>query len=457
MNKVLNIINKLKNKNVAILGFGREGISSYKFIRKYLPDQKIIIIDEKDIRDNEILYGDNNIDFVIGKDYLNNLEIYDMVIKTPGIPLKDINISSIKITSQMELMLEEYKNNVIGITGTKGKSTTASLLYEIFKNNNKDVYLVGNIGVPVFDEIENFKDNSILIAEMSSFQIEYLDIAPHIAVILNLFIDHLNHAGTIENYHNSKLNIFKKQTKEDIGIYISDTEPLNTKVKNNKYEHIEYNISFNKNNENNNIYVENEFVIFNNEKIYNISDKRNLIGEHILKNIMCDLLISELFKLDRNITNKTINEFETLPHRMEYVGTFNDIKYYNDSIATIPEATMCSIKTISDVDTLIIGGSDKGSNYEELINFLNFSDISNIICMPDTGLALKNGLEKIGTTKKLYFIEKLKDAVSLAKKITQKNKSCLMSPAAANFTEYANYAAKGDAFKEFVKEDDKNE
>lgn len=454
MSKVLNIVNKLKNKNIAILGFGREGISSYKFIRKYLPNQKLTIIDEKDIRDNDVLSNDNNINFIIGKDYLNNLEIYDEVIKTPGIPLKDINISSIKITSQMELMLEEYKGNVIGITGTKGKSTTASLLYEIFKNNNKDVYLVGNIGVPVFDEIENFKDNSVLIAEMSSFQIEYLDTAPHIAVILNLFIDHLNHAGTIENYHNSKLNIFKKQNKDDIGIYISDTEPLNTKVKNNKYEHIEYNVSLNKNNEKNNIYVENNFVIFNNERIYDINSKRNLIGEHILKNIMCALVISELFKLNRDITNKTINEFKTLPHRMEYVGTYNEIKYYNDSIATIPEATMCTIKTIGDVDTLIVGGSDKGSDYKELINFLNFSNISNIICMPDTGLVLKNELEKLGTNKNLFYIEKLKDAVQLAKEITQKNKSCLMSPAAANFTEYANYAAKGDAFKEFVKEDE---
>ena len=454
MNKIEQIIEKLKNEKIAILGFGKEGISTYEFIRRYLPDKYLEILDLKDIRDNEILTGDNNVGFIIGENYLDSLEKYDLIIKTPGVVLKDIDITNIKdkITSQMELLLEVYKDNTIAITGTKGKTTTASLLYEILKNNNTDARLLGNIGLPVLDEIENINDNTVLVLEMSSFQIEYLKVAPHIAIILNLFIDHLNHAGTVEAYHKSKLNIFEKQNKDDIGIYISDTEPLNEKVRKANYKHISYKVSLDRLDEENNIYVENGYVIFNNERIYNIDDERNLKGVHILKNIMSILVISELFGLDRNITNKTINEFIPLPHRMEFVIEKEGVKYYNDSIATIPEATICSIETLGDIDTLIIGGSDKGSDYNKLIEFLRNSSIRNIIFMPDTGYMLKEELERLGTDKNLYLIEKLADAVKLAKEITEKGKSCLMSPAAANFTEYANYVAKGNAFKELVKE-----
>lgn len=453
MKQIDKIIKKLENKKIAILGFGREGISTYKFIRKYLPLINLTIIDQADIRNNEILNNDNNVNFVIGENYLENLDIYDLIIKTPGISLKDIDITNIKdkLTSQMELFLEIYKDNSIAITGTKGKSTTASLLYEILKNNGKDAKLIGNIGVPVFDEIENINENTFVILEMSSFQIEYLKVSPHISIILNLFIDHLNHAGSIEAYHNSKLNIFKNQVKDDIGIYISDTEPLNEKVRNNNYIHKQYKVLFNKSNEKNIIYIEDNFVIFNNEKIYDVNSDRKLKGNHVLENIMSILVVCELLKLDRNITNETINNFEPLPHRMEFVIEKEGIKYYNDSIATIPEATMCTIETIGDVDTLITGGSDKGSDYKKFIEFLKVSNIKNIIFMPDTGYLLKEELEKLGTEKNLYLIEKLSEAVKLAKEITEKGKSCLMSPAAANFTEYANYVAKGNAFKELVK------
>lgn len=458
MKKQENIIRKLENKKIAILGFGREGISTYKFIRKHLPNQFLTIIDQNDVSKNELLLNDANLEFIFGPSYLENLERFDIIIKTPGISFKDIDTTRIidKISSQMELLLEEYKENVIAITGTKGKSTTASLLYQILKNNGKDAYFVGNIGVPVFDEIDNFNEDSILVTEMSSFQIEYLKVAPHIAIVLNLFIDHLNHAGTIENYHNSKLNIFKRQTKNDIGIFITDTEPLNSKVRQNHYEHIQYKVSFDKLKEDNNIYIENGYVIFNGEKIYNVNDERKLMGKHVLENTMTILIVCELLNLNRDITTKTINDFNPLPHRMEFVEEIDEVKYYNDSIATIPEATMCTIETIGDVDTLITGGSDKGSDYNAFIQFLNKSSIENIIFMPDTGYTLKNELEKINKSKNLYLIEKLEDAVSLAKRITKKKKSCLMSPAAANFTEYANYVAKGEAFKKFVKGSDPN-
>ena len=171
------IIDKLKGKDIAILGFGREGISSYTFIRKHLKNEKLTIIDKVDKSKEEIFKDDKNVYFVSGDDYLDNLGKYDLIIKTPGISLKDIDISSFRerITSQLELLLEVNRKNIIGITGTKGKSTTSSLIYNVIKDQGKDVVLAGNIGIPVLTEIENYQDDTILVIEMSSHQLEFIE------------------------------------------------------------------------------------------------------------------------------------------------------------------------------------------------------------------------------------------------------------------------------------------
>ena len=216
------IIEKLENKNIGILGFGKEGKSTYNFIRKYLPNQKLTILDKNDIlKNNDYLNCDNNLEIIVGEDYLSNLEIYDLIIKSPGISFYNMDITKIKdkISSQLELLLEINNKNIIGITGTKGKSTTSSLMYNIIKNQTDNVFLLGNIGNPIFDYIEEFNDETLLVIEMSSHQLEYINYSPYIGVILNLFQDHLDHAGTVENYHNAKMNMFKYQTENDIAIY----------------------------------------------------------------------------------------------------------------------------------------------------------------------------------------------------------------------------------------------
>ena len=206
------IVKKLVGKNIAILRFGKEGKLTYNFIRKHLPDISLTVLDKA-----AITVDDDKVTIVSGDGYLNNLEKYDLIIKSPGISLKDIDYSKIqnKITSQLELLLEVNRKNIIGITGTKGKSTTTSLMYEVLKAQRDNVFLLGNIGVPVFDMIEEYNDKSLLVIEMSSHQLEFVKNSPHIAVILNLFQDHLDHDGSLEHYHNNKMNIFKYQTADD--------------------------------------------------------------------------------------------------------------------------------------------------------------------------------------------------------------------------------------------------
>lgn len=439
------ILEHLKNKKIAIVGFGREGKSTYKFIRKYLNNQELEILDgnEKLLELNEELKNDKNLKIITGKNYLDNLEKYDLIIKSPGVKFKDLDISKFedKITSQLGLTLDFYKQNVIGITGTKGKSTTTSLIFKVLKDQGYDAYLLGNIGIPIFDYIEKFNENSKLVIEMAALQLEYVKTSPHIGIILNLFEEHLDFFKSKEHYFLAKLNMFKYQNNSDYGLYTSSNETLDKYVQNGNY--ITNLIDINKE-----FKIENNYVIYDNKKIYDSNSERLLLGKHNLTNIMFVLRLSVLLKLDLQKTINTINQFKPLEHRMEYVATINGVKYYNDAIATIPEATINCVEALKDVDTIIFGGMDRGIDYNDLIDFFNKSKIKNFICMPDTGYKIGKEIK----SKNVYMVETLEDAVKKAKEVTKN--ICVMSPAASSYNAFKNFEEKGRIYKELV--NDKN-
>lgn len=439
MNK---IIEKLKDKNIAILGFGKEGSSTYQFIRKYLPYLKLTILDKNEVKPS----NDNNLEIITGDNYLENLEQYDLIIKTPGISLKEINTENIeeKITSQLELFLEVYRDNTIGITGTKGKSTTTSLIYNIIKDQNENTILAGNIGTPILSTLENCNETTTFVIEMSSHQLEYLHVSPHIGIVLNLFEDHLDHAGTVEHYHNIKMNMFRYQTNEDYMIYFEDNEALKKKVANENWQSKIYKIS--QINANAEVYQKDNWIYFQNKPIYDIDSKRNLIGTHNLRNIMAALTVSQILELDLNKTKETIANFKTLAYRMENIGIVDNVTYVVDTLATIPEATIASIEALQNVNTLIFGGMDRGISYEQLIEYLSKTSIEHLICMPTTGHMIAKHLPQ----EKVYLVNNLEEAVKLAKQITEKNTICLLSPAASSYEQFKNYQEKGDKFKEYV-------
>lgn len=444
------IINKIKDKNIAILGFGREGKSTYNFIRKYLPEKELTIIDKQEI-DIDDMYTVT----ISGENYLEDLDCFDLIIKTPGISLKDIDLTNIKdkITSQLELLLEVNRKNIIGITGTKGKSTTTSLIYEIVKSIYPDTFILGNIGIPVLDSTESYKEDTILVIEMSSHQLEFLKVSPHIGIILNLYQDHLDHSGTLEHYHNNKMNIFKYQTEEDYALYSSDNEYLINKMNEYSYKAIKYNIRFdNEDITNNSTRIIDNKIYLNNELIYT-DEKRNLIGDHNLKNIMFALTVCKILNIDISKIKEIIENFKGLKYRMEYIGTYNNIKYYNDTIATIPDATINAVDAIKDVDTLIFGGLDRKIDYTNFIDFLKNSNINNLICMPTTGTNIGKILED--TTKNILYANTLEEAYELSKKYTKENTSCLLSPAAASYEFFKNFEEKGNRFETIVKTDNK--
>ena len=444
------IINELTGKNVSILGFGMEGKAAYHFIRRY-SDMKLTIIDKNNVLEtNEELQNDSNVEVVYGDNYLDGLDKYDLVLKSPGVITLGMDLTNVHFTSQLELLLKYNKKNVIGITATKGKSTTSTLTYEVIKACGCDTLLLGNIGRAIFDEIENIGEDTKVVVEMSAHQLEFVDCAPHIGCIINLYEDHLDHAGTVEHYHANKLNMFKYQESDDYTIYCKDIEPLNSYI-NDSYKGIKYAINFSSDNSLNTTSIIDDYVTLNGEKLYNINDKRILVGDHNLRNIMIVLTIAKLLDLDMNIVVDTINNFKGLEHRLEYVGVYNDIIYYNDSIATIPSATINAVESLKNVDTLIFGGMDRGIDYTELVNFLNTGIVRNLICMPTTGYKIADLIDNKDIN--IYKIELLDEAVKLAKKITQKNMVCLLSPAASSYEYFKNFEEKGNAFKKMVKED----
>lgn len=444
---IKDLIDYLSDKNINILGFGREGQSTYKLIRKYLPNKIITISDLKEnFQDNfDFLQNDKNLNLISGEKYLDNLERFDIIIKSPGISFAKIDITQFKdkISSQMELFLQFFDNYTIGITGTKGKSTTSSLIYTILRDQNKDVLLLGNIGKPIFDYINEISNTTILVLEMSAHQLEFMKYSPNISILLNLFEEHLDHYKSYEDYIAAKCNIYKYQHENDYFLYSLDNETLKKHVKNPKAK--TYTISIN---EKADIYLQNDDVIFNNKKIYDRNQKRNLVGDYNLSNIMFTLVVSEILKLDLNKSINSINNFKTLKHRLEFVGNFDGINYYDNSIATVPMATIEAIKALKNVDTLIIGGMDRGIDYTDFIKYLDSSDISNIVCMPKTGHDIAKKLKN----KKTFIVNTLEEAVDISKKVTGKNMSCLLSPAAASYGFFKNFEEKGDLFQKLVKQ-----
>ena len=426
------LIQYFKDKKVLILGFGKEGQSTYNLIRRYLKEQHLYIADRKKdfYQSFELLKKDNNITCISGEHYIENLQDYDIVMKSPGVSFAYIDTTQYihKIKSQLELLLEFFD----------------VLIYKILADQNVKSMLLGNIGVPIFDYIDTIQEDMTLVLEMSSHQLEYTELSPNIAILLNIYAEHLDHYESFENYAMAKCNIFKYQKKADYFLYNTDIEILNKLAKDTNGT--TYKVSFNDNYESN-IYLKENNIYFNDIPIYDKNEPRNLVGDYNLNNIMFVLAVSEILKLDINKTIKSISEFKTLEHRLEFVGEYNGILYYDNSIGTVPKATIEAVEALKNVDTLIIGGMDRGIDYTDFIEYLNESNISNIICMPKTG----HDIAKKLTEEKRHIVNSLEDAVCTAKNLTKKGKICLLSPTAASYGFFKNFEEKGNLYKKLVK------
>ena len=417
-----NLFKSLKNRKLLIAGFGKEGKSTYKLLRKYFPDKIIGIADSNsDIKKQ--IPDDNNISFHLGENYLHSIKGYDLVFKSPGISLKDFPCSnSEKITSQTDIFMRFFGGQTIGVTGTKGKSTTATLIYHILKENGKDVVLLGNIGIPAFEKLSEIKESTIIVFELSAHQLEYVHHSPRVAILLNIFPEHLDHFKSFEAYKIAKLNIAKYQKPEDILIASKTVASHFTKTVSKV------------------LYFEDSMAI--------APESVKLKGVHNLNNIKAAILAVEPFGITRENALIAAYGFKSLPHRMEYVGKFGGIHFYNDSISTIPESAIAAVKAIGSIDTIILGGFDRSLDFSELLNFISAEPLKNIIFIGPAGKKMYNLLlNRSNNSSNLFLAEGVEDAFEIIKEHTAKEGVCLLSPAAASYDKYHNFEHRGDIFK----------
>ncbi|MFC1613026.1 UDP-N-acetylmuramoyl-L-alanine--D-glutamate ligase [Patescibacteria group bacterium] len=396
-------------KNVLILGYGVEGKATEKYLKfKYKNKIKVVIADKK----NDV-------------NYLEKQQNFDLVIKTPGIPKK---LAIRPYTTATNIFFSEIKKKditTIGITGSKGKSTTASLIYSILKEAGKNVKLIGNIGEPMLKTItKKIKKNYIFVLELSSYQLDDIKFSPDIAVILNLFPDHMPYHGRINDYYLAKKNIINFQKKNKIFIYNSKNKLLKQWAKESKSTTISFNTLG-----------------------VSLLKHTNLIGEHNKENIKAAITAVKSFNINDNIIKKAIKKFNSLPHRIEFIERFKDISFYNDSISTAPESAIAGIKALENIGTIILGGEDRGYNFKELEKIIKKYKIKNIVLFPDTGkriLKSKKGLNILETSS-------MEKAVKFAYANTPKNSICLLSPASPSHNLWENFKERGDEYVKWVK------
>lgn len=428
------IINKFKkdleNKKIAIWGLGKEGISTLQFIKNNnINCKEIAVLEQKD----------TNIEGIKKLNSQKQLNKYDLIFKSPGIVVDKNVVDTNKLTSQTEEFIKILSKQIIGITGTKGKSTTSSLTYTILKQFFPNTILVGNIGIPCFNAINEIDENTNIIFELSCHQLEFIKYSPHIAVILNLFPEHLDHYKSLKNYINAKLNINKFQKNNDILIYGETCKPyINSKITNN--------ICISD-------YINKRTIKTINNKIEILENETNLVGEHNLFNIAVSYYIcNEIYNISNENFKEALKKFTGLKHRLEFVTKKEDVLYYDDSISTIGETTIEGIKALKNVNTLILGGMDRNIDYSNLEKFILLQEnLENIILMPDTGKRIYKELQAMENNKKCYLVKNLEEAVKKAKKVTKKNTICLLSPAAASYGFFKNFEERGNKFKEYIK------
>ena len=491
---IIRMLEELENKRILILGFGKEGQDNFRFLRKLFPKKVLGVGDRLKLSElsdqakkiaSSATRWRGEVKWHLGGNYLKALKDYDVIIKSPGIPIHLPEVEKAfkqnKITSQTEIFFSAFAprkgsyggpsvaygeggdncpGKIIGITGTKGKSTTASLIYQILKacpEQSRRVYLVGNIGKPVLNLLFSATPKDIYIYELSSHQLYNLKKSPHIAVLLNIYPEHLDYYRSFKEYVNTKANIARYQTKNDYLVYNSGDKIVREIAEKSKTESRDSGTKVKKR-----------------TKFSSPAKKIPIKGKYYELDENAARAVGRIFKIPSKIIEKAIKEFKPLPHRLELVGTFKGITFYNDALATIPEAAMAAMEALGDkVETIMLGGFERNIDFQNLAKKVLKSKIKNVILFPTTGEKIWKAIIKqtqgrgvprpffVDRAKRTKFssstspryggAQYMRDAVKLAYQHTKKGKICLLSTASPSFSIFKDYKEKGNLFKKYVK------
>lgn len=409
----------LEGKRILIAGYGREGKSAERLIQRLVPDaQYTVSIQVEDGR-----WKDQG-------DKWHDEWPFDIVIKSPGIPNFQFPTSNFQLTSLTDMFLQVYGDLTIGVTGTKGKSTTASLIHHLLPGS----ILAGNIGIPLFDILDELREGSIVVAELSCHQLENIHRSPHIAVLLNLFQEHLDHYENYMGYKMAKMQIALHQHEGDHFFFCTDNEELRLLV--NSYE----------------LRVKGGLHPYS---IGEISDEERVLleacpleGEHNRSNALVACRVARLAGVKDGLRER-LSSFRGLRHRMEKVGEVCGISWYDDSISTIPAATIAAVRALGHVDTLILGGFDRGIDYSPLVGFLKDNPVQNLVFVGQAGRRIHSLINTFKHSNILIEDDYTK-IVPWCAGHTPQGGVVLLSPAAASYDAFKNFEVRGDFYREQI-------
>ncbi len=360
-----------------------------------------------------------------GENYLQSVYDYDIVIKTPGISLKDFDVKGVEITSQTDLFLSQFHAQTIGISGTKGKSTTTSLIYHLLKESGHDAILTGNIGIPCFDIMEQIHADSIVVYELSAHQLEYVHNSPRVGVLLNVFEEHLDHFGTFERYKHAKFNLLRYMGADDYAV-VHDSllmETLSLGVNNVTFSRMEFDID---------------------------EEALPILGPHNLLNAKAALCACSAIGVDVREVIPHLYTFKPLEHRLEPVGAFDGVTFVNDSISTIPQAAIAACETLGRVDFLLLGGFDRDIDYTPLVEYMLEHPVPHMLFTGMAGERMMAMMKSRGVVSNLVVYHNMEEAFDYLGNHAKPNDVCLLSPAASSYDQYKNFEERGRKFKQLA-------
>jgi len=430
-------------ERIVIWGFGREGRSTCRLLRRLFPERTLWVADDNVVDTSEF----DNVEFIHLAAEDPHFDSFDLIMKSPGIAVMRDDVPMDRLCSQTELFLMLLRKQVIGVTGTKGKSTTSSLLYHIISGIHEDTIFCGNIGIPCLDMLDRISDDTVIVFEMSCHQLEFTHYSPSTAVILNFHEDHLDHYITYEKYIEAKSHILTYQQPEDLAVLnLADIDILDTFGGKGQRVYAGREIT-----------IDGRTIHCGCGDITVAEDATQLVGPHNLYNIS---VVYYICRSRFGISNERFLEllagFSPLPHRLQKVGTFDGVTYYDDSISTICESAVNAIRSLGNVGTVLLGGMDRGIDYTELLDCLFDVHIDNLVLIGEAAPRLERLIrersEATGIAQNVYMSTGFTDAVHAGMRLTAKGKVCLLSPAAASYDMFKNFEARGDEFARIVRE-----
>ncbi len=454
-------LKKLTNQQIIIFGLGREGLSTYRFLYSQLPTTNFILIDERPLSEltqvwQELINSNPKAQFTTSfTDFPQNKLRLSLLFKTPGIPISHPIVQRVidagsQVSSNTQLFfdlvtqhnLDQKKPQLvtIGITGTKGKSTTSSLIHHLLKTNKLESYLGGNIGHPALDAWSTWLKNkhqtrSFFILELSCHQLAELKSSPQIAIVQDIISEHLDYYDDFDQYYQAKTQIARFQTKQDLIIFNRESTTAANLAQLSPAQKITFSLK--------------------EKKLMEIAKVTPLMGKHNLYNVMPAIIIAQKFDLTLPQIKRALKTFESLPHRLEFVAKINGVKYYDDSIATVPEATIAALETFPKNKVILIaGGYERQQNYQSLAAKIMAHGVKALALLPPTGQRLMAEIERLNPTNQLRasiesFLN-MDETVYFAAKKAQSGDIVLLSPGAASFNNFIDYVDRGNQFKAAV-------